>query len=142
MSEVMTTSTTADNLWAIHEITSVIHRYCRASDRIDAELGYSVWHEGSTVDYGAGFKGTGPEFTDYACEYHRRVSLPRRRNILIALDGERATSETYVVARLLEAKGDRFLVTPTTAAGWTGGRDATVCGPSTTILGAGPEEAV
>ena len=34
------------------EIDRVLKRYCRAMDRIDARLGYSVWHDDGLADYG------------------------------------------------------------------------------------------
>jgi hypothetical protein len=101
---------TSDDLWAMQEITAVIHRYCRALDRMDAELGYSVWHEDGQADYG-NFQGTGRAFIDFANEYHRALVSHSHfvGNVLIELDGDRATSETYVDVILLEEKGGRYL---------------------------------
>ena len=49
----------------MHEITQLVYRYCRAMDRIDHELGYSIWHEGATADYGEGlYQGSGTGFID------------------------------------------------------------------------------
>jgi hypothetical protein len=33
-------------------ITDLIYRYCRAMDRIDPDLGYTIWHEDGVADYG------------------------------------------------------------------------------------------
>lgn len=41
-------------------IREQIYNYCRALDRIDNELGYSVFAEDSKVDYGPTYKGDGP----------------------------------------------------------------------------------
>ena len=37
-------------------ITDQIYRYCRAMDRIDHELGYSIWHEDAVADYGTHYQ--------------------------------------------------------------------------------------
>ena len=84
-------------LLAKQAITEVIYRYCRAMDRIDAELGYSVWHEGAVADYGSVFSGTGREFIDWVCEFHRGLlcHFHEVSNILISVDGNSAISESY-----------------------------------------------
>jgi len=89
-------------------ITDQIHNYCRAMDRIDHFLGYSVWHEDGTADYGPMFNGTGRAFIDWVCETHSGMLAHAHRiaNILIQLDGAIATSEAYVHATLrLEQDG-------------------------------------
>ena len=41
-------------------ITEQLANYCRACDRLDKPLGYGVFHEDSTADYGADvYQGTG-----------------------------------------------------------------------------------
>lgn len=94
-------------------ITEVIYKYCRAMDRIDAELGYSVWHEDSEADYGAIFRGSGRGFIDWVCGVHRTmVSLSHRvSNVLISLEGDRAVSESSIIATLRRQDGDRLLQT-------------------------------
>lgn len=90
-------------------ITDQIYRYCRAMDRIDRELGYSIWHEDGTADYGKDvFQGTGRGFIDHVCAQHRRLLTHSHQvtNIIIELDGDRAGSESYVSATLrLERDG-------------------------------------
>jgi hypothetical protein len=84
-------------------ITEVIYRYCRAMDRIDEELGYSVFHEDATADYGAEiYQGSGRGFIDDVSAHHRRALVHHHQvaNILIELDGDRAGSESYVVAEM------------------------------------------
>ncbi len=92
-------------------ITDQIHRYCRAMDRIDAELGYSVWHNGAEADYGAIFRGTGHAFIDWVCEVHRGMEFHTHRisNISIELDGDTAGSESYVMVTLRFAQRDRLM---------------------------------
>lgn len=106
MSETGTLQALADR----QAITDQIYRYCRAMDRIDAELGYSVWHEDGTADYGAEvFQGSGRGFIDFVCAQHRKTltHVHQVTNILITLDGERAGSEAYVVSDLRAGGGDQ-----------------------------------
>jgi hypothetical protein len=94
------------------EITDQIYRYCRAMDRIDHELGYSVWHVDGTADYGeAVFQGTGRGFIDHVCIQHRKTLTHSHQvtNIVIELDGERAGSESYVTATLRMKREDKLL---------------------------------
>lgn len=89
-------------------ITDLIYRYCRAMDRIDAELGYTIWHEDGVADYGeAIYQGSGRGFIDWVCDSHRnmRVHSHQISNIIIELDGERAGSEAYVTATLRLSDG-------------------------------------
>ena len=87
----------------MHEITQLVYRYCRAMDRIDHELGYSIWHEGATADYGEGlYQGSGTGFIDWVCEQHRQMIAHSHQvtNVIIELDGDLARTESYVTAAL------------------------------------------
>lgn len=82
-------------------ITDLIYRYCRAVDRLDEQLGASIWHEGGEADFGLLFKGTGQGWMAFTCKAHREQILThqhRMSNIVIELDGDRAASESYVLA--------------------------------------------
>lgn len=83
-------------------ITELIYTYCRAVDRCDAALGHSIWHEGGQADYGAIYRGSGPGVIDQICRQHQGLKGHSHQvsNILIALDGDRAGSESYVHAVL------------------------------------------
>jgi SnoaL-like domain len=90
-------------------ITDLIYRYCRAMDRIDPELGYSIWHPDGTADYGANvFQGSGRDFVDHVCAQHRGTLNHSHQvtNIIIALEGDRASSESYCTATLRIMRGD------------------------------------
>ncbi|MFA7584971.1 MAG: nuclear transport factor 2 family protein [Novosphingobium sp.] len=106
-------------MFARQAIGDVIHRYSRSMDRIDAELGYSVWHEDGTADYGSWFKGTGRGFIDWVCGYHRTLAgqFHQVSNISITLDGDRAGSETYVTVALLEGPSATGTMQMTTGRG-------------------------
>lgn len=93
-------------------ITDLIYRYCRAMDRIDHELGYSVWHSDGTADYGpAIFQGTGYGFIDHVCQQHAQTLTHSHQmsNIIIELDGDKAGSESAVTATLRIQQGDRLM---------------------------------
>lgn len=90
------------------EITDLIHRYCRAVDRLDVPLGRSIWHDDATADYGADvYQGAGPDVIDHICAQHRHTLHHAHlvTNILIDLDGDRAGSEAYHFASLRVLRG-------------------------------------
>jgi len=90
--------TTADHL----TITQILYRYCRSMDRMDKPLGYSVFHADAVVDYGDIFRGTGHGFIDFVTEQHAAMVATTHQisNILIVIDGDRASAESYVTANL------------------------------------------
>lgn len=91
-------------------ITDLIYRYCRAMDRIDHELGYSIWHDDGTADYGSHYKGSGRGFIDQVCAQHAQLLTHSHQmtNIIIELDGDRASSESYVTANLRIERGGQL----------------------------------
>lgn len=100
----MTASEAVDRL----AITDLIYRYCRAVDRIDEPLGYSVWHDDGTADYGDFYVGPGRGVIDLICKQHRGTLMHSHQitNIIITLDGDRAGSESYCFANLrIEREG-------------------------------------
>ncbi|HEX7871798.1 MAG TPA: nuclear transport factor 2 family protein [Sphingobium sp.] len=92
-------------------ITDQIYRYCRSMDRMDHELGYSIWHEDGTADYGHVFQGSGRDFIDHVCGQHSHLLMHSHQmsNILIELDGDRAGSESYVTATLRMARDGKTM---------------------------------
>jgi hypothetical protein len=93
------------------QITELIYRYCRAVDRLDPELGASIWHEDGIIDLGDLWRGTGRDWMKFTCDIHRRqvlVHSHRISNITIQLDGDRAGSESYVNATVRMMDGDRL----------------------------------
>ncbi len=95
-------------LIAKEAIRDQIYTYCHALDRIDNELGYTVFSEDSQVDYGPTFKGTGRDFIDMMLDIHRQdISTHHMMsNILIKVDGDKAVSETYMYASCKYPKQD------------------------------------
>jgi hypothetical protein len=94
-----------------HEITDLIHRYCRSVDRLDVPLGRSIWHEDAIADYGkAIYQGPGRDIIDRICAQHLHTLHHSHQisNILIDLDGDRAGSESYVTATLRLKSGEQL----------------------------------
>jgi hypothetical protein len=97
-------------LLAKQAITEALYKYCRAMDRMDNELGKSVFHADAVADYGTMFKGTGHGFIEFVYEAHAGMLLHQHQlgNILITVEGDRAYSESYVTVtfrRTDEASG-------------------------------------
>ena len=92
-------------------ITDQIYRYCRAMDRIDHALGYSIWHEDGTADYGDNYQGSGRGFIDHVCAQHAELLMHSHQmsNIIVELDGDRAGSESYVTATLRMERGGTLM---------------------------------
>ena len=92
-------------------ITDQIYRYCRAMDRMDHDLGYSIWHEDGTADYGHNFQGSGRDFVDHVCQQHASLQQHSHQvsNIIIELDGDSAGSEAYVTATLRMKREDQLM---------------------------------
>ena len=90
-------------------ITDLIYRYCRAMDRIDRELGYSIWHFDGTADYGAQvYQGNAHGFVDQVCAQHSGLLRHSHQvtNIIIEIDGDRAGSEAYYTTALRMLRGE------------------------------------
>jgi hypothetical protein len=94
--------TAVETLLAKQAITEALYRYCRALDRMDRSLALSVWHPGSTADYGPMFAGSGAEFVDWVWIAHEGLAAHSHQitNVLIDVDGDRASSEAYVTVAL------------------------------------------
>ena len=84
-------------------IRDVLSRYCRGLDRMDRPLADTVWHPEGTALYEGIFEGTGAGFLDWVWEAHANMDRHSHQitNVLIELDGDRATSEAYVTVVLL-----------------------------------------
>lgn len=95
---------------AKREISEQIYRYCRAVDRIDIEMGYSVWAENAVADFEPlSYVGDARGFIDWLAPVHHSFTCTNHQvtNILIAVEGEEADSEScfLVVARGKEDDG-------------------------------------
>jgi hypothetical protein len=92
-------------------ITELIYRYCRSVDRLDIPLGHSIWHEDAIADYGEAFyQGDGRGVIDLICAQHLHTLHHSHQvsNIIIDLQGDRASSESYVTASLRVRRGEQL----------------------------------
>jgi hypothetical protein len=81
-------------------ITEVLSRYCHAVDRLDADLAAHIWHADGVAHYEDVFEGTGTELLAFVFEQHQKADATSHQlaNVLIDVQGDRATSESYVTA--------------------------------------------
>src|SRR5260370_41306574 len=91
---------TVHALVAKQAITEVLYEYCHAIDDNDRSGIRSVWHPDGMADYGDFMSGTADEFVDAVLASHSHASALSHQvtNMLIEVDGDRATSVTYVTA--------------------------------------------
>ena len=91
-----------DELVAKEAIREQIHNYARGLDRMDKALALQVWHPDGTADYLGQYKGLGSGFIEHAWRAHERIMghTHQMTNIIIKVDGDKATSETYLIASL------------------------------------------
>ena len=84
------------------KIYEVLCSYCRALDRMDKTLAYSVWHDDGTAHYHDMYEGSGHGFVDWVWEAHTAMERHSHQisNHLIDIDGDRAVSETYITVTL------------------------------------------
>ena len=89
-----------DVLLAKQEIRDVVMRFCRAADRLDLDLARSCYHPDAWDDHGS-YRG-GPEglIEALAVDMGDRTlgTYHLLGQSLIEVDGDRAESETYIVA--------------------------------------------
>ena len=94
------------------QITEALYTYCRAVDRVDRDLGYSIWNDGAEVDYGeAIFIGSARGVIDHICDSHLLGIAHSHQiaNIIIKFDGDRARSEAYVNSAMHMKSGEQLL---------------------------------
>jgi hypothetical protein len=94
-------------LAAKQAITEALHSYCHGLDRFDRELA-DIWHADGTASYAGIFEGSGAGFLDWVWPVHETFETTSHQvtNILIHVDGDSATSETYVTVCLRNAEMD------------------------------------
>jgi hypothetical protein len=87
-------------LAAKQAITEVLYCYCHAVDRIDPDMGSKIWHADGLAHYEGIFEGSGDGFMEFVLESHRQTEATSHQltNVLIEVDGDRASSESYVTA--------------------------------------------
>jgi hypothetical protein len=103
-------ATALSDLLARQAITDVIHRYCRALDRMDRDLLLSCWHEGGTDDHSPQYAGSAEGFADWIWPLHAALLFTRHRcgAIAIELDGDRAAAESACDILLRVRRGEEI----------------------------------
>lgn len=99
-----------DELIARQEITDVVKRLARGTDRLDRELMASCYHPDGFDDHNS-FRGSGVEFADWVCDVlphftatHHFIADP-----YIRIDGDVAQVDTYCIAHHLLEDSDLVL---------------------------------
>jgi len=88
------------------EIIDVLVRYATGIDSRDWPLFRSCFSDDARFDYGGIGQWDTPEaITDYMRAAHSGPSMHRLSNFVIDIDGDRATSRTYVDAVVMGPKG-------------------------------------
>jgi hypothetical protein len=98
---------TADKL----AIRDVLSRYCRGLDRMDKAMAYGVFSEDASALYYDMYEGTGRGFVDWAWQVHAAMERHSHQisNVLIQLDGDTASSESYVTVTLWPRYADDMM---------------------------------
>src|SRR5262245_13177465 len=83
-------------------IREALTTYCRAADRIDRDLAMTVFHPDARIDYPGMCTGTRDDFFAWIFDSHigYQATSHQVTNMTIKVDGDRAVSEAYVIARL------------------------------------------
>jgi hypothetical protein len=95
-------SDSLESIAAKQAITEVLYRYCHAVDRIDPDLASGIWHADGVAHYEGVFEGTGNGFMEFVFEQHKKADATSHQlaNVLLDVQGDRATSESYVTASI------------------------------------------
>lgn len=101
-----TMSDEVDSLVSLQQIANVLALHSRGVDRADARLLESAYHPDATVEYGF-FNGPASELAVIlaAAQKGQPVTMHRTSNLWIKVNGDRAMSESYVIA-YAEQPGD------------------------------------
>lgn len=105
-----TPSTVLQTIKARQDIHDVLTRYCRGADRCDVALMQSCFHVDAWDDHGF-FKGSAHEFCGLAATNLGGRFLSTKHymsNVTIEIDGDKASTETYILGILRKAENDRL----------------------------------
>jgi hypothetical protein len=100
-----------ESLAAKQAITEVLHRYCRAMDRMDRDLALACWHPGGMDDHSPNYTGDAAGFIDWVWPVHAALVATRHEtsNILIDLQGDQAGVESYCAITLrVKREGETY----------------------------------
>ncbi len=100
-----------ETLAAKQAITEVLHRYCRAMDRMDVELARDCYHPDGIDQHSGQYSGPGKGWADWTDELHAPMLMTQHKmtNILIEVEGDEAWSEAYFYVILRMPHGDKII---------------------------------
>ena len=106
----MTRDEKIDAMLDKHDITELLYAYCNAADRHDHVKMRSLYHEDAIDDHGSFFKGPAMEFIDKLPEIQAPMEILHHNitSINIALDGDYAEGEVYMIGRPLVGQWPRI----------------------------------
>jgi len=101
---------TVEELLAREEITDVVKRLARGTDRLDEQMMASCYHPDGFDDHNS-FRGSGTEFAKWVCEVlpHFQATMHFIGPPQIAVDGDVAQVNTYCVAHHVREDNDMVL---------------------------------
>lgn len=101
---------TVEELLAREEITDVVKRLARGTDRLDEQMMASCYHPDGFDDHNS-FRGSGTEFAKWVCEVlpHFQATMHFTGPPQIAIDGDVAQVNTYCVAHHVGTDTDMVL---------------------------------
>ncbi len=99
-----------EDLAARWEIATNLARHSRGVDRNELETLLAAYHPDAEVAYGM-FKGRAADFAGFLTDAMTGgpVTLHRTSNMFIRVDGDRARSESYVIAYVRTPHGDQWV---------------------------------
>jgi hypothetical protein len=94
-------------------IRDVLSRYCRGLDRMDKAMAYGVFSDDATAVYYDIYEGSAHGFVDWAWQAHGEMERHSHQitNVLIELDGEKASSEACATVVLWMREGGDMIET-------------------------------
>jgi hypothetical protein len=99
-----------ERLADIQEIRDALARYCRGTDRCDAELAASAFHKDSSENHGP-FIGTSHDFVALVMPILReqyQALFRQITNLSVEFEGDTAVSEAYWSVTMRDATTDTF----------------------------------
>lgn len=102
-----------DRAISTQQLATLTAAYCRGTDRTDAGLLKTLFHDDSVVMSGA-FNGNGQDFAVAICEIirtHFRQAFHSTANQWFEVDGDAAIGESYVIAATTMREGGASMLT-------------------------------
>ena len=88
-------------------IADALHRYCYSRDTGDLEMGIAISHPDGTAEYEGLFEGS---FRDFLAAPTHPGSSHSLSNVLVEVDGDRATSWSCVTSASANPEAERLFI--------------------------------